>query len=163
MASMAAIGRYMSRWLQRSYAGARRHLSRTLRTLTRALLTFSVYLLHNLPARGISGITRGALGWLEAWLVIILQSLSRAGHALPRLASAAHSLLWLLHLNVTHRCSAALSRLGETVVWLLFASRLALALLALAWQHWTGPRALPVARLPNDCRAQPALAPRRMP
>ena len=145
----------MNRWLQRSYAGARRHLSRTLRTLACALLTFSVYLLRYLSARGISGTTRGALGWLEAWLVVILQPLSHAGRALPRLTSAAHSLLWLLHLNATHRCSAALSRLGETFAWLLFSGRLALALLVLARQHWAGPRALPIARLPRAARTRP--------
>ena len=44
-ASMAVMGRYMTRWLQRSYAGARRHLSRTLRTLAHSLFVSSAYLL----------------------------------------------------------------------------------------------------------------------
>ena len=37
-ASAAAMGRWTMRWLQRSYAGARRHLSRSLRTLASSLL-----------------------------------------------------------------------------------------------------------------------------
>ena len=154
-ASMAAMGRYMARWLQRSYAGARRHLSRTLRTLAHSLLVSSTYLLHYLLAHGVRGTTRGALGWLAAWLVIIMQPLSHAGRALPRLASASHSLLWLLRANAAHRCSTTLAQLGNAADWLLFASRLALALLALAWQHWTGPRALPIARLPRAARTTP--------
>ena len=152
-ASTLAMGRWMARWLRHSYAGARHHLSRSRRTLASALLIFTTYLLHNLSARGISGITRGALGWLQAWLVIKLQLFSHSGRAFLRLAVATppaiHSLLWLLHANVAHRCSIVRPWLQGIIGWLLFVSRLSLILVSLAWQHWAGPRAMTVARLPR--------------
>ena len=158
-ASTLAMGRWMARWLRHSYAGARHHLSRSRRKLASALLIFTTYLLHNLSARGISGITRGALGWLQAWLVIKLQLFSHSGRAFLRLAVATppaiHSLLWLLHANVAHRCSIVRPWLQGIIGWLLFVSRLSLILVSLAWQHWTGPRAMAVARLPRAARTHP--------
>ena len=161
-ASTAEMGRWMMRWLRRSYAGARRHISHNLRTLASSLLMFATYLLYNLLSRGISGITRGALGWLGTWLTTILHPLPHAGLALLRSAIAvppvAHGLLWLLHANVMHRCpdpAKTCSWLQDILGRLLFISRLSLALTLLAWQHWTGTHALSIAQLPRAARAHP--------
>jgi hypothetical protein len=151
-ASAAAIGRWMTRWLRRSHDGARRHLNHSLRTLARALLVLSTYLLYHLSTHGISGLTRGMLGWLETWLVTILLPLPRRTSDALR---AAHSILWLCQLNATYRGLIVLARLQDILGWFLFASRFALALLAVAWQHWTGPRALSVTPLPRAARSRP--------
>ena len=151
-ASTAAIGRWMTRWLRRSHDGARRHLNHSLRTLARALLVLSTYLLYHLSTHGISGLTRGMLGWLETWLVTILLPLPRRTSDALR---AAHSIFWLCQLNATYRGLIVLARLQDILGWFLFASRFALALLAVAWQHWTGPRALSVTSLPRAARSRP--------
>ena len=65
-ASAGKIGRWTTRWLRLSYASARHYLTMRLRTLARTLLILSSYLLNHLSDRGMSGITLGALGWLQA-------------------------------------------------------------------------------------------------
>ena len=143
-ASAAAMGRWTMRWLQRSYAGARRHLSRSLRTLASSLLISATCLLHHLLSRGVFGVTLDALGWLTLWLVTTLQSLSHAGLALLRLAIASmpaiYSLTWLLRANVAHQCSALLTRLQRSIgwfksilSWLLFMGKLSIYL-----PHYSG-------------------------
>ena len=165
-ASTVELGRWMTRWLTRSYAGARRHLSHSLRTLARTLLIFSTYLLYSLSSRGITGTTRGVLGWLEAWLVTTLQALAHSGPTCLRLAIAAppaiRSLTWLLYVNVAHRGSKLLSWLQGVVFWfqgifgwLFSMGKLSLIVASLVWQHWTEPRALTVAQLPRAARAHP--------
>jgi hypothetical protein len=156
IASAMAMGRWMARWLRRSNNGARRHLSHRLRTLAHALLVLYTYLLYNLLTHGISGIARGALGQLVARSATILLPLPRLTSDILR---AAHSILWLHGQNAAHRSSTALTtaltRLQSISAWLWFACKLALTLLALAWQHWTGPRALPIVPLPRAARSRP--------
>ena len=157
------------RWLQRSYAGARRHLRRSLRTLASSLLTFATCLLHHLLSRGVFGVTHDALEWLTIWLVTTLQSLSHAGLALLRLVIAStpaiYSLVWLLRANVAHQCSALLARLQRSIgwfksilSWLLAVGKLSIIFATLLWQHWMGPRILTVAQLPRAARAHPEMS-----
>jgi hypothetical protein len=61
VASAVAMGRWMARWLRRSHDGARRHLSRYLRTLAHARCVLYTYLCYNLLTHGVSGIIRGTL------------------------------------------------------------------------------------------------------
>ena len=152
MASAVAIGRWMARWLRRSHDGARRHLCRRSRTLAHALLVLSTHLLCILCTHGISGITHGTIDWFEARLVIILPLLFRRASDLLR---AAYSILWLHWHNASHRILDVLTRLQGILSWFLFACKFGLTLSMLAWQHWTGPRALPVMPLPRAARSRP--------
>ena len=145
-ASTLAMGRWMARWLRRSYAGARRHLSHSLRTASES----SPHLLHLPPLQPI-------LPWN-------LRHHARSLRMAPSVASdhAAIALSLGTHVpqagdrhaagdsfshlaSICKRGAPLLNRSGPwlqgIIGWLLFDGQAIAHPSSLAWQHWTGPRA----------------------